>query len=226
MNFNRSKEGRLFMRKLSVALILVGFLIFLYPILRDWNADRQQDDLLKEAARIEAEAQQRTAQDNVAVHYKELSRILDEGEAPASTQEEQASYEEGSPIGIITISKLKLELPILEGATQSNMKNAAARVTGTAKLGEAGNAAIAAHRAHKTGRLFNRLNELTYGDEVIIKTEGRELIYRVDQISVVEPTDVSVLEGDPDEQIITLITCDPIYEATHRLIVQAEFVSD
>lgn len=214
------------MRKFSVVLILVGFLIFLYPILRDWNTDRQQKDLLKEAARIEAEAQQSAMQDNVAAHYKELSRILDEGEAPASAQKEPVNYEEGSPIGIITISKLKLELPILEGATQSNMKNAAAHVTGTATLGEAGNAAIAAHRAHKTGRLFNRLNELTYGDEIIIKTDGRELIYRVDQISIVEPTDVSVLEGDSDEQIITLITCDPLYEATHRLIVQAELVSD
>lgn len=213
------------MRKLSVVLILVGFLIFLYPILRDWNADRQQKDLLKEAARIEAEAQQSAMQDNVAAHYKELSRILDEGEAPASAQKEPVNYEEGSPIGIITISKLKLELPILEGATQANMKNAAAHVTGTATLGEAGNAAIAAHRAHKTGRLFNRLNELTYGDEVIINTDGRELIYRVDQISVVEPTDVSVLEGSMDEQRITLITCDPLYEATHRLIVQAELVS-
>lgn len=214
------------MRKLSVALILVGLLIFLYPFLRDWNADRQQRDLLKEAAQIEAEAQQGSARDNVAVHYKELSRILDEGEAADSTQEEQTGYEEGSPIGIIAISKLELELPILEGATQSNMKNAAAHVTGTARLGEAGNAAIAAHRAHKTGRLFNRLNELTYGDEIIIKTDGRELIYQVGQISIVEPTDVSVLEGDPDEHIITLITCDPLYEATHRLIVQAELVSD
>lgn len=213
------------MRKLSVALILVGLLIFLYPFLRDWNADRQQRDLLKEAAQIEAEAQKGSARDNVAVHYKELSRILDEGEAADSTQEEQTGYEEGSPIGIITISKLELELPILEGATHSNMKNAAAHVTGTARLGEAGNAAIAAHRAHKTGRLFNRLNELTYGDEIIIKTDGRELIYRVGQISIVEPTDVSVLEGDSDEQIITLITCDPLYEATHRLIVQAELVS-
>ncbi|RAR44396.1 class D sortase [Paenibacillus sp. MDMC362] len=214
------------MRKLSVGLILVGLLIFLYPFLRDWNADRQQRDLLKEAAQIEAEAQQGSARDNVAVHYKELSRILDEGETADSTLEEQTGYEEGSPIGIITISKLELELPILEGATQSNMKNAAAHVTGTARLGEAGNAAIAAHRAHKTGRLFNRLNELTYGDEIIIKTDGRELIYRVGQISIVEPTDVSVLEGDADEQIITLITCDPLYEATHRLIVQAELVSD
>ncbi|AWP30475.1 class D sortase [Paenibacillus sp. Cedars] len=213
------------MRKLSIALIVVGLLVFLYPILRDWNGDRQQKELLREAARLEVEAEQRSVQDSAAYQYMELSRILDEGEMAASGQEEPADYEAGSPIGIIRIDKLDLELPILEGATQSNMKNAAARVTGTAKLGHTGNAAIAAHRAHKTGRLFNRLNELTYGDEIIIMTAGRELVYRVDQISIVEPTDVSVLEGNPYEQRLTLITCDPLYEATHRLIVQAERVS-
>ncbi|EFU43755.1 hypothetical protein PVOR_01020 [Paenibacillus vortex V453] len=213
------------MRKLSIALIVVGLLVFLYPILRDWNGDRQQKELLREAARLEVEAEQRSVQDSAAYQYMELSRILDEGEMAASGQEEPADYEAGSPIGIIRIDKLDLELPILEGATQSNMKNAAARVTGTAKLGQTGNAAIVAHRAHKTGRLFNRLNELTYGDEIIVMTAGRELVYRVDQISIVEPTDVSVLEGNPDEQRLTLITCDPLYEATHRLIVQAERVS-
>lgn len=213
------------MRKISVVLVAVGLLLFLYPILRDWNADRQQQDLLKAAARIEAQAQQKGAiQQDAAAQYKELTRILEEGEGAVTGQDQPADYTEGSPIGIIAIDKLGLELPILEGATSSNMKNAAARVSGTAKLGEAGNAAIAAHRAHKTGRLFNRLNELAYGDEVIIRTNGREFVYRVDQISVVAPTDVSVLEGSLDEQRITLITCDPLYEATHRLIVQAELV--
>lgn len=214
------------MRKLSVVFIVAGLLVFLYPTLRAWNEDRQQQDLLREAARIEAAARQSAAQDNIVTPYMELSRILDEGESAASAQEKSTDDESGSPIGIIRIDKLDLELPILEGATQSNMKNAAARVTGTAKLGQAGNAAIAAHRAHKTGRLFNRLNELAYGDEVIIKAAGRELVYRVDQILIVEPTDVSVLEGAPLEQRITLITCDPLYEATHRLIVQAELVTD
>lgn len=215
------------MRKLSIVLILVGFFIFSYPLLRDWNGERQQKELLKEAARIEAEAQLRAAEqlNAAAIHFKEMSRILDEGEAAASANVEPADYKEGETIGIISIAKLDMELPILEGATQSNMKNAAAHLTGTAQLGQAGNAAIAAHRAHKTGRLFNRLNELTYGDEVVIKARGQDLVYQVDQISVVEPTDISVLEGDLDKQRITLITCDPLYEATHRLIVRAELVS-
>lgn len=214
------------MRKLSIVLILAGFFIFLYPMLRDWNGDRQQKELLMEAARIEAEAQQRsTEQLRAAANFKEMSRILDEGEVAASTLVEPADYQEGETIGIISIAKLDMELPILEGATESNMKNAAAHLTGTAKLGEAGNAAIAAHRAHKTGRLFNRLNELTIGDEVMIRANGQDLVYRVDQVSVVEPTDISVLEGDPSKQQVTLITCDPLYEATHRLIVRAERVS-
>jgi sortase A len=39
------------------------------------------------------------------------------------------------------------------------------------------------------------------------------------KIHVVTPDDVSVLEGSKDNNLITLITCTPIYVASHRLIV-------
>lgn len=209
---------------LSYVLILAGIAILLFPVLRDWYHDRQQQALLEEAKQAAAQTREsRTPNGDLTRNYQQLSHILEAGES-ASEAPEAGEIEEGDLIGIIVIDKINVELPILEGATQANLKNAAAHLTGTAPLGEAGNGAIAAHRAHKTGRLFNRLNEVTYGDQIIIRTDGRELTYSVHHISVVEPTDVTVLEGSPDESIITLITCDPLYEATHRLIVQGRLI--
>lgn len=211
---------------LSYALILSGIIVLLFPVLRDWYHDRQQQALLETAEQMAGQAQETQTPDrDLKNNYQQLSRILAAGEGNDSADEpDLAKAKEGDLIGVIAIDKIDLELPILEGATQANLKNAAAHLTGTAPLGEAGNAAIAAHRAHKTGRLFNRLNEVTHGDEIIIKSAGRKLTYAVHQISVVEPTDVSVLEGASDESVITLITCDPLYDATHRLIVQARLV--
>ncbi|MNN67995.1 Sortase family protein [compost metagenome] len=102
------------------------------------------------------------------------------------------------------------------------MKHAAAHMKETAPLGEVGNAAIAAHRSRTTGRLFNRLNEVKIGDTISIKTSTEEYQYEVYDISIVEPTDVSVLNGDNTSKILTLITCDPLVNPTHRLIIHAK----
>lgn len=116
-----------------------------------------------------------------------------------------------------------MELPVLEGATKTNMRYAAAHMKETTDLGEEGNAAIAAHRSHTKGRLFNRLNEVEVGDEILIEVKEGSYVYTVDKISVVKPTDVSVLDvEDPEERVLTLITCDPLINPTHRLIVRAK----
>lgn len=126
--------------------------------------------------------------------------------------------------GIITIDKIDLKLPILEGATKANMKHAAAHMKETAPIGEIGNAAIAAHRSRTAGRLFNRLNEVKVGDTISVKTSDQEYEYEVYDISIVEPTDVSVLNGNKQDKILTLITCDPLVNPTHRLIIHAKII--
>ncbi|MNP41287.1 Sortase family protein [compost metagenome] len=127
-----------------------------------------------------------------------------------------------TPIAIIEIVKIDLKLPVLEGASKENMRHAAAHMSDTAPLGEVGNAAIAAHRARKEGRLFNRLNEIELGDLIKITTKNEKYTYKVIKISVVEPTDISVLNSNNNDKWLTLITCTPLNKSTHRLIVQAE----
>ncbi|MNP49025.1 Sortase family protein [compost metagenome] len=127
---------------------------------------------------------------------------------------------------MIEIPAIDLKLPVLEGATKANMKHAAAHMTETSSLGETGNAAIAAHRARTKGRLFNRLNEVKIGDQIDIAAETGRFVYEVYDISVVEPTDVSVLEPKGDDRMLTLITCDPLKNPTHRLIIHAKLLPD
>lgn len=125
-------------------------------------------------------------------------------------------------IATIKIPSIKLKLPVLEGATQKNLKYAAAHLKETAAIGEVGNSAIAAHRMRAKGRLFNRLNEIKVNDKIIIETSGKTFTYTVNKISIVEPTDVSVLNYNKTDKRLTLITCDPVVDPTHRLIVHAE----
>lgn len=214
------------MRKFSYLLILVGVLIMLYPTASEWYSDRQQEKLLEEAVMSYEESIPPPDLEN---SYAEVTQILAEESVldtepqPQETEKPEPEIEVGGKvIAIIEIDKIDLKLPVLEGATKANLKHAAAHMKETAPLGESGNAAIAAHRARTTGRLFNRLNEVVIGDVVTVKTSDKVYNYEVYDISVVDPSDVSVLNGNNDDKILTLITCDPLVNPTHRLIVHAK----
>lgn len=124
-------------------------------------------------------------------------------------------------LGIIRIKKIKVVAPIVEGVQSSNLKVGVGHIPGTAAPGQPGNSALAGHRSYTFGKFFNRLDEMVIGDEISITTKKEDLKFEVYKIHTVKPEDVSVLRGSKDESIITLITCTPIYVASHRLIVQA-----
>lgn len=124
-------------------------------------------------------------------------------------------------LGIIQIKKIKVKAPVVEGVRPSNLKSAVGHIPGTAALGQPGNSALAGHRSYTFGKFFNRLDEMVVGDEILITTKKEDLTYKVFKIHEVTPDDVSVLRGSKDDNIITLITCTPIYVASHRLIVVA-----
>jgi len=63
---------------------------------------------------------------------------------------------------------------------------------------------------------------LKVGDTIEVESIGRTLRYRVTQLKIVEPTDVSVLDPT-DEPSVTLVTCYPFYyvgNAPQRYIVR------
>lgn len=215
------------MRKLSYLIILAGVLIMLYPKGSEWYNDRQQQKLLEEAEQAYSEivpSASAPASSDLSKPYAEVTQLLAEESADEEPEPSAAPEIEvgGKITAILQIDKIDLKLPVLEGATKANMKHAAAHMKETAPIGEIGNAAIAAHRARTAGRLFNRLNEVGKGDTITVLTSGEEYTYVVYDVSVVEPTDVSVLEGNGDDRILTLITCDPLVNPTHRLIIHAK----
>ncbi|MNZ97076.1 Sortase family protein [compost metagenome] len=226
-------------RFFSYLLIIAGVLVLLYPKVSDWYEIRQQDKLLAEWENSNFDV---SAEQMAQLQYEELTQLfyeessLEVSGAPATTDEASAAESEEpeeapaetpapkgpSPIATISIDKINLKLPVLEGATQKNMKSAAAHLKETSELGKVGNAAIAAHRMRAKGRLFNRLGEMEIGDKIVIDTKGETYTYTVYKVSIVEPTDVSVLNYNDKDKLLTLITCDPIVNPTHRLIVHAK----
>jgi sortase A len=124
-----------------------------------------------------------------------------------------------SPLGVLRIPRLRVEAPILPGTDDWTLNRAVGHIDGTAQPGAAGNAGFAGHR----DSFFRALKDIATGDtiEVIALTGGA--VYRVEQIWIVTPEDVWVLDPTPSDAI-TLVTCYPFYfigSAPQRFIVRA-----
>lgn len=141
------------------------------------------------------------------------------------TPSEQAAPDSGeiAGIGILTIPRIEAKLPVTAGVTEEQLKMSEGWVTQSAPIGGEGNAVIAGHRSYTYGRHFNRLGELEAGDEIRYTTkDGENMTFIVHEILTAPPGDPATFAAPPEGTAqLTLYTCTPIREATHRLLVRA-----
>ena len=161
----------------------------------------------------------------VVVEYDEPDKPEESEDEPAYSvaEEDNNKQELASIIGLLKISKISLEEAIREGSTSNVLSSALGHMEGTALPGEEGNCCIAGHRNYTFGKYFNRLNEMEIGDLIELETYDANYVYEINDIFVVEPTEVSVLD-DFEGKNLTLITCTPLFVGSHRLIIRATLI--
>lgn len=123
---------------------------------------------------------------------------------------------------VLRVPKIHLEVPVLEGTDDLDLNRGVGHIGGTTQPGHAGNIGIAGHR----DGFFRGLKDVEIGDTIEILTHGKTNTYVIDQITIVDPSDVSVL-GPRSRPSVTLVTCYPFYfvgSAPKRYIVQASLV--
>ena len=138
--------------------------------------------------------------------------------------QDSLSHAFGTPLAVLSIPKIHLEVPVFDGTDDVTLDRGAGRIVGTARPGQTGNLGIAGHR----DGFFRGLKDVTTGDEIKLALPDGTATYVVDQITVVTPEDVSVLQPRPIPSI-TLVTCFPFYfvgSAPERYIVSASLRAD
>ena len=123
------------------------------------------------------------------------------------------------PLAVLRISKLHLEVPVLEGTDDLTLNRGVGRIRGTAQFGNDGNVGIAGHR----DGFFRGLKDINIGDKLDLEERNRTDTYVVDQLQIVGPNEISVLRPR-SKPSLTLVTCYPFYfigSAPQRYIVHA-----
>ncbi len=134
-----------------------------------------------------------------------------------------ADYGDGV-MGQLIIPSIGVDMPIRHGADAHALEHGAGHLHGTSLPvgGTDTHAVLTGHTGMAMDSLFSRLHDMRMGDVFYIRTGNRTLAYRVVQIRTVLPRDTAALRIQQGRDLVTLVTCTPIFVNTHRLLVTGE----
>ena len=125
-------------------------------------------------------------------------------------------------MGYVEIPKIGVRLPIFHTTESYGLERGVGHMEGTSlPIGGKGNhVGLSGHRGLPSARLFSDLDQLVEGDLFYLSVLGDTMVYQVEEILVVLPTELDPMAVQPGRDLVTLVTCTPYGINTHRLLVR------
>ncbi|MEE1110117.1 MAG: class C sortase, partial [Lachnospiraceae bacterium] len=217
-----------------IGIVLLGMGLIAYPGFADWwnsfHQSRAVASYAESVANLDANKYSEMLADAEA-YNAELAKI---GAQWIITDEQMAKYEselavtDSGIMGYIDIPKIRVTLPIYHGTDDTILQIAIGHIAGTSLPvgGASTHCVVSGHRGLPSARLFTDIDKLVEGDTFTMTVLNRTVTYEVDQIRIVEPTDLSNLQIEEGKDFCTLVTCTPYGINTHRLLVRGHRVAN
>jgi sortase A len=123
------------------------------------------------------------------------------------------------------LSEAQIQSSLRDGATHYNLPGA------DAVPGQNGNSVILGHSSNdifnqgKYKFVFVLLDRVVPGDTFYLNYNSKRYIYKVTDVKVIDPTNVSALQIGTSKPYATLVTCTPPGTALKRLLIIGEQIS-
>ena len=230
---------------LLVIAFMIGLVLLLYPGLSNYYNSYLQSRAIYYYAETVAtmDESQYSASWEAALDYN--AELAETGTRWDLDDEEKAAYDavldiNGSGnMGFIDIPKINVSLPLYHGTEESVLQTSIGHIEGTSLPAGSryedddltrplfgSHCVLSGHRGLPSAKLFSELDKLVEGDIFILTVLDQTLTYEVDQIRIVEPTDVSNLLIEEGRGLCTLATCTPYGVNTHRMLVRGHRVEN
>ena len=236
------------MRRLIVKIgawlaILLGLAMMLQPTVAGWLTKQRNNKTAEQFAARTAEAPVQTntgADTETERAYPELyaamqtynETIFADGQSGLT---DAFAYEnppldltdygyDDEVLAMLWVPRLDLELPVYLGASRENMAKGGALLGQTSMPlgGENTNTVIAAHRGYYGAEMLRNVQQIQVGDKIQLTTPWDTLIYRVAELKIIDPSDISSVLIQPGRDLLTLSTCHPYTQNYQRYLVIAE----
>lgn len=212
---------------------LIGLILCLYPLVSGIVQQQAQNDVVATYQQMIENSSSSSIEDTLT-KADEYNRALFRSKTSVLNSEEinilsEENYNQtlnmGNGImGSIEIPKISVNLPIYHGTSDEVLSAGVGHVNGSSLPigGSSTKSILTGHRGLPSSKLFTRLDELELNDLFFISVLNETLAYKVVNIQVIEPEDVSSLEIEEGRDLVSLITCTPYGVNTHRLVVTGE----
>ena len=223
--------GRLIVDIVMILILSVGLLALIYPFASD-AINNFLDEQIVHYHTQQINQQTKAATQKRKIELEKNKKLAEGAGNPGKDPFEKGAhpvkatpdYYQQHTIAVINIPKINVKLPIFDHTNELFLKKGAALLEGTSYPtgGKSTHAVVSAHRGLPEANLFTDLSRLKEKDQFFIVSNGETLAYEVNQIEVVEPTEIETLAIVPNKDYVTLVTCTPYMINSHRLLVRGE----
>ena len=217
-----------------VLIFIAGLSFVLYPTVSNYINSKNQYRIIsyyeEEIKTSDSERNKKMMEwarrFNAELNERENSYTLDDKQQ----QEYEAllNISNNGVMGYLEIPCIDCFLPVYHGVGEEVLQTAIGHLDWTSLPvgGESTHAAISGHRGLPSADLLTHIDRMRIGDKFFMNVLGEKLQYKVDQIKVVLPDDVSLLQVEEGKDYLTLVTCTPYGINSHRLLVRGARVID
>ena len=229
------KKGLLTISLFTSAIILIG-----YPYIANYIFEHRTDSIVETTEKLERNMEDRKREeyaDEINKYNQELysGRIqLQDPFKGMFEEKETGKYNEllninkNGIMGTIVIPAINIKLPIYHGTSEKILEKGIGHLEGSSLPlgGENTHTVLTGHTGLSNAKLFTDLSEMKEGEFFFLNILGEQLVYQINQIRIVLPTDLEELYIKKGKDYCTLVTCTPYGVNTHRLLVRGERVEN
>ena len=227
-NKTKKKKGGSFSTILLVAIFFIGLSVLLYPTISDFQNEKRQSkaivdyDKLIEYLTPEDYSAYFTEADAYNQKIRNMNFPFLNHSSIAEEYYDTLDVNGNGMMGHITIEKIKEQLPIYHGTSDTVLDTAVGHVEGSTLPmgGESTHTVLSAHRGLPSAKLFTNLDKMEIGDVFTLRILDKTITYQIDQILIVLPNETDPLNIEQGKDYCTLVTCTPYGINTHRMLVR------
>ena len=215
-------------------VFIIGLSLLLYPSFSDWWNSMHMSRVITDYVNLieEMDEDEYAGILEEAQAYNES--LLTRSNGYTTTPEQKELYPKllnfagNGVMGYIEIPGINVSLPLYHGTDEAVLQVAIGHLDWSSLPvgGPSTHCVVSGHRGLPSAKLFTNLDRLQEGDLFYFRILDEILTYEVDQILIVEPTEIDSLMIMDGKDYCTLFTCTPYGINTHRLLVRGHRVEN
>lgn len=219
-------------RKFGYVILFVGIGLLTFCLsnlsYKIFSQDKKMDDFLRAQGEMSTELSERIDKYNSNVNVDETG-LVDPFNSEDIELENSKVIDENGIFGYLEIPNINFKKPIYLGASYNHLAKGVGQLDGTSIPvgGKGRRSVLAGHRGWYGDIMLLKVGQLYSNDVMYVHHHGKTLTYKVVGREYISPSDWDRLKPVEDKDMLTILSCDPMYPPfTRRILINCVRVDE